>query len=423
MCSWRHSLRLPVAVILMGLLLAMTTQAVAAKTKLRYFTWSDGTTIKEDWIAPFEKAHPDIEIEYESTSWGQFFTKLLAYTVAGNAPDLIHMSVGYVYEYAQKGMLVDLQPYFDRDLNPRDFFMEPMSAVRYPSYDKGDLYSIPFGFTLTTLHYNKGIFDTMGVGYPNNGWTWNTLRDAARKLVKDNNGDGKTDQWGFFSSYGYTNLDPVIHAFGGQVLDDQFNVRVDEPKAVEATKFMVDMIFKDQSAPGPKDQGDLTAMFAQGKLGMTIDINANIDNFRKQPSLDWDVALMPIGPAKRAVRLWPDSFAIMKDSKHADAAWEFIKFAITQKKPDRYVGYSRIPVYRPMAMSRDWMQEGMKPNKQVYIESVQYGEPMEFRPRWGDWNYLRNTHLGKVWKGESAPEYGLKAFADAIRQVLAAPAN
>jgi multiple sugar transport system substrate-binding protein len=195
----------------------MSTQGVAAKTKLRYFTWSDGTTIKEDWIAPFEKAHPDIQIEYETASWGTFFTKLLAYCVAGNPPDIIHMSVGYVNEWAAKGLLVDLQPYFNRDLNPRDFFMEPMSAMRYPTVDSGDLYSLPFGITVTSLFYNKSMFDTMGVAYPNSNWSWYDVRDVARRLVKDVNGDGQNDQWGFYPGYGYTNLDPVIHAFGGSV--------------------------------------------------------------------------------------------------------------------------------------------------------------------------------------------------------------
>ena len=36
-----------------------------------------------------------------------------------------------------------------------------------------------------------------GVAYPNDNWTWNDLRDAAKKLTKDKDGSGKINQWGF----------------------------------------------------------------------------------------------------------------------------------------------------------------------------------------------------------------------------------
>lgn len=412
-----------VAVLLALALLVSMSSGAFAKTKLRYFTWATNASIlQEDFIQPFEKLHPDIEIEYEAVGGlTQFYDKLLTYCLAGNPPDLVHMSVGYLYEYAQKGLLVNLEPYFKRDLNPKDFFMEPMMAVRYPSPDRGDLYAVPFAFVLTTAYYNKTMFDNMGVGYPKSSWTYNEMRDMSRRLARDNNGDGQNDQWGFYAGYGYSLLDPIIHAFGGRILDDKFNVRVDEKEAVNAVSFLVDMIYKDRSAPPPTVKGSSTTLFAQGKLGMNIDLNANLDVFRDQASFDWDVALMPQGPAKRAIRLWPDSFAVMSGSKNVDAAWEYIKFVITQKKMDRYSGDRKIPVYRPLAMSREWLQEDQKPDKKVFIESVQYGDPMEFRPRWGDWTNARTATLGPVWRSEQPPEYGLKAWADAIRAALAAP--
>jgi multiple sugar transport system substrate-binding protein len=46
------------------------------------------------------------------------------------------------------------------------------------------------------LLYNKDLFDKAGIPYPNNNWKWEDLRNAAKKLTKNNNGDGKTYQWG-----------------------------------------------------------------------------------------------------------------------------------------------------------------------------------------------------------------------------------
>lgn len=414
---WRHMVVVTQLVVVLSLVLAAHAMA-AEKVKLRYFTWAtNASIIIEDWIEPFQKVYPHIEIEYEAVPFAQFHEKLLTYCLAGDPPDIVHISVGYVNEFARRGLLVNLQPYFDRDMNPKDYFLEPMAAMRYPSQTSGDLYGMPFAFVVTPLYYNKTIFDRRGVAYPDLNWEWNDVRAAARKLVEDINGDGTPDTWGYFASYGYSALEPVIHSFGGRILDEEYNVVLDQPEAAEAVKFLVSMVLQDRTAP---QSGSFSTLFRQGNVAMGIDLNSNIDVYRQQ-SFDWDVAVLPKGPVKRVVRAWPDSFAIMSGSKYVEEAWTYIRFVTSQMKMDRYIGDRKIPVYKPLAMSREWLQEDMKPNKQIIIQSVQWGDPLEFRPRWGEWTDLRNAPMSAVWRGQLAPEYGLKQWADGIRAVLASP--
>ena len=92
------------------------------KIRLHYFTWAGGAAadyIREDFIEPFQELNPHIEIYYEAVSFGQFFDKLVTYHLAGTPPDLMHMSVGYVNEYAANGMLLNLQPLFEARPEPR----------------------------------------------------------------------------------------------------------------------------------------------------------------------------------------------------------------------------------------------------------------------------------------------------------------
>lgn len=409
-------------VLVMAMVLAGGIASAAEKIKLHYLTWAGppgSDYIREDFIEPFEKLHPNIEIEYEYTSFAQFPQKYMAYYAAGNPPDLMHISVGWVYDWAKQGMLADLQPYFNRDLNPRDFFMEPFKAMRYPSQEGGDLYGIPFAFVLTTLFVNNSMFDNMGLAPANNNLSYYDVRDIARKLTKDTNGDGLADQWGFYSAPTYTTLDPVIHAFGGSILDDKFNVTLLGEKAMNAARFMVDLIHKDQVAPNPavvKDSG--ISLFTKGQMGMLIENVSQLSGFRTSSKFDWDTVLMPKGPEKRAVRLWPDSFAVSSQSKNKEAAWEYIKFVITQKKVDRYSGARKVPVYRQLAAAREWLEEDQKPNKKVFIESVQYGDPMEFRPRWGDWDSARGKTLAPAWRGETSIEAAMTNTAQVIQQII-----
>ena len=43
------------------------------------------------------------------------------------------------------------------------------------------------------------MFDAAGIAYPDDTWTWDTLVDVGKKLTLDTNGDGQTDQWGFYT--------------------------------------------------------------------------------------------------------------------------------------------------------------------------------------------------------------------------------
>ena len=60
-----------------------------------------------------------------------------------------------------------------------------------------------------------------------------TIWPTVRRLTRDMDGDGTPDQWGFHSSWDYYLFDSVIHAWGGRILDSDFNVVVDSPEAIQ----------------------------------------------------------------------------------------------------------------------------------------------------------------------------------------------
>lgn len=100
-------------------------------------------------------------------------------------------------------------------------------------------------------------------------------------------------------------------------------------------------------------------------------------------------------------------------------AWQFIKFVITSTKVDAYYhGARRIPIYRPLAENPDWLEAQMTPNKQIFIQSVATGEPLEFRPNWGEWHSARGATLRPSWLGQVSVEQGLRNWAQAIENAI-----
>lgn len=412
-----------VALLVLAVVVPVCAEDEPETVTLQYFTWSGGVAgqyIQEDWIDEFEKLYPHIKIEYSATSFSDFWNKLPTMIASGISPDLIHMSVGYVYDYAEMGLLYNLQPWFDRDLNADDFFMEPAAAVRYPYMHDGDLYAIPFGFVTTVLFYNRNHFDTAGVGYPDATWTWEDVRAAAGKLTRDTTGDGANDIWGFHASYGYSNFDLVIHSFGGATLNDDFTeVLLDQPEAIAAIEFWQGLIWQDGVAPDPATSSSVS--FGRGNLSMSLELTTNIPELRRVADFDWDIAMTPAGPVQRVVRLWPDSFAIPITSKHPEEAWEFIKFVIQRTEMDRYNGPGKIPFLKEAATSPDWMEYDMTPNKQVILDSIPYGQPLEFRPKWGEWQARRNSEVRPAFENKIPVATALKNAANAIRATLGLP--
>lgn len=405
--------------VILALLVASVPTVVAQeKVTLHYFSWA--TTgeqmIREDTIEPFQKLYPHIEFIYEAVPQAQYLDKLITYHLSGNPPDLVHMSVGHVYDLARMGMLTNLQPWFDRDLDPDLFFMDPMKAVRYPSMEDGDLYGIPFAFVLMALFYNKDLFDEAGLVYPDDTWTFETLRQVAPRMTRDISGDGQADQWGFWTRPRYDELDVLVHSYGGRLLsDDLRTVEFDSPEAIAATRFLVDLMWKDRAAPTPQESAGKGNLLSRGYVGMAMaQINA-ISTLRDESTFAWDIAMVPAGPEKRVVRLWPDSYAIPANSKNQEAAWEYIKFAIQQEEMDRYSGERKVPIYKPLAVSPEWLEADKAPNKNVFINSIQYGHPLEFRPAWDAWNSARTRFLNEAWNGSKDPGIAVMQAAEAMQ--------
>lgn len=394
------------------------TMAQEEKITLHYLTWatSGEDWIREDTIEPFQELHPNIEIQFEAVPFGEYLDKLVLYIASGNPPDLVHMSVGHLYDLARMGALTNLQPWFDRDLDPDMFFMEAMKAVRYPDMNGGDLYAMPFAFVLTSLYYNKDMFDEAGVAYPDSSWTWETLRQTAPKMTRDRSGDGRNDQWGFWTRPRYDELDVVVHSYGGRLLsDDLKTVEFASPEGIAATNFLVDLMWQDGAAPTPQESRGMGNLLSRGNVAMSMATINSISTLREHSPFDWDVAMIPAGPEKRVVRLWPDSYAIPTGAKHAEAAWEYIKFAVTQETLDRYSGERKVPIYKPLAVSMEWLEADKVPNKMVFIESIQYGDPLEFRPAWDAWNSARDRYLNEAWNGQKDPGVAVMQAAQAMQ--------
>jgi ABC-type glycerol-3-phosphate transport system substrate-binding protein len=90
---------------------------------------------------------------------------------------------------------------------------------------------------------------------------------------------------------------------------------------------------------------DYEVAFASKTLAMALDGPWNIPRWKKLGNLDWAVAPLPAGPAKRATIVGGEYLAIFRQSEHPKEAWTFVKWMV---RPDVQAMWSMKSGYLPV---------------------------------------------------------------------------
>lgn len=402
---------------------ASDAPAAASSAAITYMMWGspEELAVWEQIVADFEVAHPDIQVKVDVSDWDSYWEKLKTLYAGGTPPDVFAMDGPLYPDWVSRGVLLNLQPYIDQSPGMLDGF--------YPNtlttYQGDDGYSgLPRDFQTIVLFYNKDMFDAAGVAYPTADWTFDDLRAAAMQLTVDNDGDGKIDQWGFAPDLWDMELfwGEAIWGYGGEVIDvAQGKTLIGEPKAREAWRYIDAMVREDKSIPDPTISEEYGAdPFAAGVAAMTTIGHWVVPQYAAL-SFGWDVAPMPAGPAGRATSVNSAGLVIAKDSQSPSAAWEFVKFAVSEAGQSRLseLGFA-MPVLRQVAEGPAYLEQQTAPiQQQVFLDALAYARPKPAFRGYDEWASIVGDGLVPVWNGEQTIDPAIDAIVTQADEVLA----
>ena len=335
---------------------AFAGAALAEDQVIRFATWSqDNLAIQEAIARKFEEANPGVKVQVESYGDG-YDTKLAAAMGAGDAPDVMYMWNFPAYAVS----LLPLNDLIAKDaaeIKPDDFPQGLMNTTRV----EGKTYGMPSGFTTQVVFYNKDMFAKAGVEEPKDGWTWDDLRAKAAKFRDEPNKvygfavDAKPDPYDF-EQFLWSNGTKYI-SDDGKAIDGYMN----SDASAEVLDMFGDMLKKEEAVAlnlGGDTSG--SALFNGGKIAMLQSAMWS-KTALDAAGMNYGVAPLPrFGdkPAKSAIGT--SAISIAKDTKHADLAWEFVKFysspeAVAMRVNDLPVrtsvaeekGMTKDPIYKP----------------------------------------------------------------------------
>lgn len=137
------------------------------KTELNILWWGSQTrhdqTVK--LIEKFEELNPDIDVVMDYSDWTGYWTKLPAQVAGGQTPDVFQMDYAYLSQYAENGVLAELDGYIaDGSLDMSNVSENVLASGQV----KGKTYAISTGTNAPVMLYRKDLVDELGLTLPMN---------------------------------------------------------------------------------------------------------------------------------------------------------------------------------------------------------------------------------------------------------------
>jgi|SRR5690554_510404 len=337
-------------------------------------------------IEMYEKENPHIEIVAQYIPSGDpLIQKLVTAIQSNTAPDISWIHSDFLHKLVDADAIYKMEHFIngedglsEEEMN--DIFPQSLQSAKW----RDTLYAMPMEATTLALIYNKDKFKEAGLDPNKPPQNWDELYDYAIKLTKDKNGDGKTDQYGFYvpafpasgplSVWMVLQWTPFLWQAGGEEINkDQTKVLFNSEAGVKAL-LLWKKLFDEQKFTNFTLTHDLG--FISGTIAMIMDGPWDLPELREINNFEWGVTCLPAGPVKQVTYLAGEHLAIFKQSKNPDEAWKFVKWIIS---PEVQAKFSQESGYLPIRKSVLEMKEYKKfletdPAMKAFVEQIEISQ-------------------------------------------------
>jgi multiple sugar transport system substrate-binding protein len=295
-------------------------------------------------VADFNKAHPDIQVEYRSIPWNNWYQTYLTAIGSGSAPDL---STGAGYQAVQffdQGAirpLDDVVAEMKASGDDKDFLPKTLDTLKY----NGHYVALPWGIDIRVWYYRKDLLQAAGQKVPTN---WNEMRAVAKAVT----GKGK---YGLISS-GDTGGSHLLYTAmlnnGGALFSPDRKLTLTSDRNMEAWRVYEGMV-KDGSV-SPASAGytadDARAAFYRGESAFLLDSPGVIASAGAAASQIGIVPPLTGAHGDKGTIFWVNNIMVYKQTRHPDEVKVFLKWWSQNEKPLWTAGGTRqLPVRKSFA--------------------------------------------------------------------------
>lgn len=299
--------------------------SVLADTTLKLvevITSPERTMTLEGLVDEYESANPGVEVEIVSLPWGQAFEKFATMVGGGDTPDVVEMPDRWLALYAGNNQLMSLEQQVEGWEHGSTLTQKTLDMGRYA----GDtLYTIPYGFYLRAMFYNRKLLEQAGLDGPPK--TMAEFMEASRKISELDGKYGYCLRGGPGGLNGWIMFAATMNGTNEFFTEDGKS-RLNEPGSIEGIQFMIDLY---REGYAPKDSvswgfNEIVAGFYSGTCAfLDQDPDALIAVAERMEADDFAVAPMPVGPAGKAFpTIGYAGWSIFDNTEHAEESWKLV---------------------------------------------------------------------------------------------------
>lgn len=350
-------------------------QAAVRPVTLEYWTVYEDVAMLRQFASEYKQAHPFVTINIRQVRYDEFdslFTNALADDVG---PDMVSLHAHWMNKYqprlapmpssvrvAQVSVEGEYRQETVITLNnytmptPRSIQTDYVSTVAEDAIIAGDVYGLPLSMDTMALYYNKDLLDRAGVATPPT--TWEEFMDAVQETTTFG-ADGRIIQSGVALGTG-NNIDNAADIFA--LLMQQRNSPVTNGRSVTLANnikqlrqnhpaFEVLRFYTDFAQPTKEvyswntEKGNAFDAFVQGQSAFYLGYAFDAERIAaRAPQMTVEVVSLPqLDPTRPAniANYWLQS--VVKKSEHQNVAWDFIRYATTERNTKRYVDATALP--------------------------------------------------------------------------------
>lgn len=399
-------------------------QNAEGKTTLNVLWWGSQTRHEQTtaMLEKFEELNPDIDVVMDYSDWDGYWTKLPAQVAGGQTPDVFQMDYAYLSQYANNGVLAELDSYIaDGSLD--------MSNVEQNILDSGTVngkvYAISTGTNAPVMLYRKDLVDELGLELPMNP-TLAQYMDVAKAVYE---ATGLRDT--FITGCTSANLNFYLRNYGMNFFNDEGNgLGFDDPQYIVD---MWELALKAQEEGWGLKPGEGTSTTAFDSMvveAWSRQQNSNeLQAYRDATGKDISMVMIPTMEDATT----PNSYlkpamywCVGADSDVKDAAVRFINFFTNNTECYDIVGIERaVPVSSEM---REYVAPNLDEVSQEVVDFIDYvSQPDKTSPIMNpdpavgnEVDELMNQYSEQVRYGEITDlQAAAQQFMDEANQILA----
>jgi multiple sugar transport system substrate-binding protein len=295
----------------------------------------------------FEEANPNVDIQVSpgASSTDELLTKLSAGFAGGTYPDISYAYGSWASQLEASGRTLDIT---DKVADPDvkwDEFPESARLTVQPTGAK--TIGFPAIVDNISLIYNTDLFDAAGLAYPDENWSWDDFREAAKKLT-----DPSKNQYGYaYSVSGQEDTTwqfwPHLWQRGGAILSDDGKEAVFNSQAgVDALTFLRDMAVEDKSIYLDQTDTKYGELFAAGSIGMITSGPWQLYDLNVAGT-PYGATILPGFEGDHQTVSGPDVWALFdhQDKNREYWSYEFMKWLTSAEQDERWnVAIGNLPL-------------------------------------------------------------------------------